>query len=247
MKNGPKNKQDLVDLLQICLKKFDPFGTQTTNNYNDTIEGYYFQQQHAIEILSKRLTVRLEEPLVLEALTDVLYGKVKEFVQNNLFSEAVNLEDLNTLRNLSELEVTKTIIETFKKRVNELTVMDKGEAEIRDYIKISQCRPFVAKDREYITPKKSPFNRIVTDGRFELQFASFLDGCEDIISFIKNYFSVHFKIDYKDASGAISDYYPDFVVKVSDKETFIVETKGREDLDDPLKIERLKQWCEDIN
>jgi type III restriction enzyme len=28
---------------------------------------------------------------------------------------------------------------------------------------------------------------------------------------------------------------------------YIVETKGREDLDDPLKIARLKQWCEDVN
>jgi type III restriction enzyme len=26
-----------------------------------------------------------------------------------------------------------------------------------------------------------------------------------------------------------------------------VETKGREDLDVPLKMERLRQWCEDIN
>ena len=27
----------------------------------------------------------------------------------------------------------------------------------------------------------------------------------------------------------------------------IVETKGREDLDDPLKIKRLAQWCDDAN
>ncbi len=58
---------------------------------------------------------------------------------------------------------------------------------------------------------------------------------------------MHFKIDYKDADGNISDYYPDFFVKVSDKEVFIVETKGREDLDDVEKIKRLYQWCDDIN
>jgi type III restriction enzyme len=27
----------------------------------------------------------------------------------------------------------------------------------------------------------------------------------------------------------------------------IVETKGLEDLDVPLKMERLRQWCDDIN
>ncbi|MDO8609926.1 MAG: hypothetical protein Q7R95_05220, partial [bacterium] len=36
-------------------------------------------------------------------------------------------------------------------------------------------------------------------------------------------------------------------IKKSEKEMYIVETKGREDLDDPLKIKRLAQWCEDIN
>ena len=178
---------------------------------------------------------------------DVLYGKVKEFIQAHLFDRAVELEDLNILRNLSELEATKTIIETFKKKINDLTVLDKGEAEIRDYIKISKCRPFVVKEQGYIPPKKSLFNKIVGDSHFELEFVSFMEDCEDIVSYAKNYFTVHFKIDYRDASGEIRDYYPDFIVKTSEKELYIVETKGREDLDDPLKIARLRQWCEDVN
>jgi len=179
---------------------------------------------------------------------DVLYGKVKEFIQNHLFESAVNLEDLNILRNLSELEATKTIIENFKKKINDLTVLDKGEAEIKDYIKISKCRPFVVKEQGYLVPQKSAFNKIVGDSHFELEIAAFLEKCEDIISYAKNYMtSVHFKIDYRNADGEIKDYYPDFFVKVSQKELYIVETKGHEDLDDPLKIARLKQWCEDVN
>lgn len=178
---------------------------------------------------------------------DILYGKVKEFIRQYLFEKPINLDDLNTLRNLSEIEVTKTIIETFKKEINTLTVLDRGEAEIRDYIKISSVRPFVAKQRECVIPKKSPFNRIVADSHFELEFAAFLEGCDDLVSYIKNYFSVHFRIDYKNADGEIRDYYPDFVVKLSDKEIYVVETKGREDLDDLKKIERLRQWCDDIN
>jgi len=75
----------------------------------------------------------------------------------------------------------------------------------------------------------------------------FLEDCDDIVSYTKNYSTVHFKIDYRDASGEIRDYYPDFIVKTSEKELYIVETKGREDLDDPLKIARLRQWCEDVN
>ena len=178
---------------------------------------------------------------------DILYEKVKYFIQNELFDKSVNLEDLNTLRNLSEIEATRTIIETFKKEINDLTIQDKGDSEIRNYIKISKCRPFVVNDQGYLVPKKSVFNKIIGDSHLELRFANFLENCDDIISYVKNYFGVHFKIDYKNADGNISDYYPDFVVKKNEKEVFIIETKGREDLDVPLKTQRLKQWCEDLN
>lgn len=178
---------------------------------------------------------------------DNLYEKVQDFITNYLFEKSVTLDDLNTLRNLSEVVARRTILETFKKMINDLTVVDRGDAEIKDYIKISRCRPFVAKEQGYLVPQKSVFNRIVGDSHFELEFASFLENCSDVISYAKNYFAVNFKIDYIDADGAPSNYYPDFFVKVSERETWIVETKGREDLDDPKKFERLKQWCEDTN
>jgi type III restriction enzyme len=178
---------------------------------------------------------------------DVLYGKVKAFVQTELFDRQVGLEDPNTLRNLSEPAATRTLLETFKKAINALTVQDKGDAKIRDTIKLRQTRPFVAKDQGYLIPKKSVFNRIIGDSHFELRFASFLENCSDVVSYAKNYLAVHFKLDYVNAAGDISNYYPDFLVKLSNNRIVIVETKGREDLDVPLKMERLRQWCEDIN
>lgn len=178
---------------------------------------------------------------------DLLYEKVQKFITKNLFDKEVQLTDLNILRNLSELEVSKTIIETFKQQINKLTVLDKGEAEIKDYIKISKCKPFPVRDQAYLVPKKSVFNKIIGDSHLELEFAGFLETCEDIISYVKNYLGVHFYIDYTNSEGAISAYYPDFIVKKTEKEYYIVETKGLEDLDTPLKVNRLKQWCEDIN
>ncbi|MFZ0888005.1 MAG: DEAD/DEAH box helicase family protein [Candidatus Binataceae bacterium] len=178
---------------------------------------------------------------------DVLYGKVKAFVQTELFDRQVELEDPNTLRNLSELAATKALLESFKMAINALTVRDKGDAEIRDTIKLRQTRPFVAKDQGYLVPTKSVFNRIIGDSRFELLFARFLEDCADVVSYAKNYLAVGFKLDYVNADGDISNYYPDFLVKLSDKRIFVVETKGQEELDVPRKMERLRQWCEDIN
>ena len=178
---------------------------------------------------------------------DVLYGKVKTFVQNHLFDRQIELDDSNTLRNLSEIEANKILIETFKKEINALTVQDKGDAEIRDYIKLLKTRPFVAKEQGYLIPKKSVFNKIIGDSKLELEFAAFLEECDDIISYVKNYMAVHFKIDYVNAQGDISNYYPDFIIKQSEKAVYVIETKGLEDLDVPLKMDRLKQWCVDIN
>jgi len=178
---------------------------------------------------------------------DVLYGKVKSFVQNDLFETRVDLDDLNTLRNLSELEASKTLIETFKKQINALTVQDKGDAKIVDFIKLRKTRPFVAKEQGYIVPRKSIFTKIIGDSHLELQFAAFLEECEDIVSYVKNYLAVHFQIDYVKADGNISNYYPDFIVKRSANSIVIVETKGLEDLDVPLKMKRLRDWCVDIN
>ncbi|MEI6171253.1 MAG: type III restriction endonuclease subunit R, partial [bacterium] len=175
------------------------------------------------------------------------YGKVKDFVRNELFDRPVELESPNTLRNLSEVAATKTLIDTFKKAINALTVQDKGDAEIRDTIKLRQTRPFVAKEQGYLVPKKSVFNRIIGDSPLELRFASFLEDCADVVSYAKNYLAVHFKLDYVNADGDVANYYPDFLVKLSSKRVVVVETKGREDVDVPLKMVRLRQWCEDIN
>jgi type III restriction enzyme len=181
---------------------------------------------------------------------DVLYGKIKEFICNWLFEVPVEIDDLNTLRNLSEMEACKTIIETFRKKINDLTIRDKGSAEIRDYIKLRNTRPFVVKEQPFLMPQKSLFNKIVGDkSALELKFAAFLDKCADtdVFSYTKNYFSVNFKIDYVKADGNISNYYPDFIVRTGDRQIYIVETKGLEDLDVPQKMERLKRWCEDVN
>jgi type III restriction enzyme len=178
---------------------------------------------------------------------DILYGIVKEFIRDHLFGEKVNLDDPNVLRNLSETEVRRTIIEEFKRQINKLTVVDRGEAEIASYIKVSNTKSFVVKQQDVLAPKKSVFNRIIGDSHFELEFAAFLDKCDDVISFAKNYMAIGFKLEYQNARGEISNYFPDFLVKTKQDELWIVETKGLEDVDVEPKRKRLQQWVEDVN
>ncbi len=181
---------------------------------------------------------------------DILFGKVKDFVEHYMFESTVELTDLNVLRNLSEVEYIKLIKDAFKKSINELTVQDKGDTEIKNYIKVSDARPFVVSDKSFLIPQKSVFNKIVGDSNFELEFCAFLEKCDDIVSFAKNFQNKEanaLRIEYKNSEGFIATYYPDFFVKKADKEVFIIETKGREDDDDKIKFERLEKWCEDVN
>ena len=177
----------------------------------------------------------------------MMYGKIKCFVQTKLFGQTIELGNPNTLRNLSEPAVIEIVINTFAKAINAYTIKENGSAEIQRTIKLRNTQPFVVKDQSYVVPKKSVFNRIVGDSHFELKFAQFLEDCQDVVSYSKNYLVIGFSLNYVNTSGAIAKYYPDFLVKLTNNEIVIVETKGLEDSNVPSKMACLRQWCEDIN
>ncbi len=178
---------------------------------------------------------------------DILFGKVKQFVTDGLFGEPVTLEDRNVLRNLSEPVARTRIYDVFKAGINKLTIRDRGTTEIQSHIKLSEARPVVVNDQKWLLPKKSVFNKVVGN-ELELGFASFLDNAPDIISFARNRQRDGFAIDYVDAQGNLHPspgYVPDFLVKEKENSIWVIETKGREDIHDARKFERLVQWCED--
>ena len=176
-----------------------------------------------------------------------LYGHLKRFIQHDLFGQSIDLEAANTLRNLAEPPATRTILDTFTKAINAVTVHDRGGAQIVGQLSLLATRPFMVKPQPFLVPRRSVFNRIVGDRDLELSFAEFLDSCPDVLSFTKNYLAIGFKLDYAKANGDLSNYYPDFIVKLSNSLVVIVETKGLVDVDVPHKMRRLAQWIADLN
>jgi type III restriction enzyme len=179
---------------------------------------------------------------------DQLYPHVKKFIRDHLFSRSVDLEDPVILRNLSEPEVGKVLFDHFRAAMNTLTIRDHGSARIEGHIRLRDTRPFRTEPRGFVPARRSVFNRIVgeinADG-LELPFASFLETVPDVQAFGKNYMAVGFKLDYVKANGDLSTYTPDFIVRTTDGAIWIVETKGREELDLAQKMTRLRQWCAD--
>jgi type III restriction enzyme len=180
---------------------------------------------------------------------EILYPKVRDFMRDYLFSPSpVNLEDPVVLRNLSEPDAGKILYDSFKSAINALTVQQTGTTRIEDRIRLKETRPFRTDYRANLTATKSIFNKVVGEpnsGGFELRFAAFLEDAGDVQAFAKNYLAIGFKLDYVKANGDLSNYVPDFIVRTIDQKIWIVETKGRQELDLPQKMTRLKQWCAD--
>ena len=180
-----------------------------------------------------------------------LYGQVKTYLRERLFAgAAVNIDDPVVLRNLSESAAAERVFSTFKTAINALTLQDSGSSRIEDYQRLRDMRPFRTQHRDWLPVKRSVFNRIVGEpgaGGLELRFARFLDEAPGVAAFAKNYLAVGFKLDYVKSNGELSTYTPDFIVKDERGDVWIIETKGREELDLPRKMARLAQWCTDAS
>ncbi len=178
---------------------------------------------------------------------DLMYDKVKELIQEHTFGERVDIQDKSVIKTLSEPAVTKAIMESLKTAVNKLAIVERGEARVDGYIKLRNMRPFQTKNQQFQLPKKCVFDKVIGDRGFELRFSGWIDKRNDIVSWGKNFLGVGFKLDYVNSKGQLTNYIPDFFVKLGDSRRYIVETKGLEELDLPLKMKRLKQWCDDVN
>lgn len=230
------------ELKEIVFKDIEDKISHTTI-FKDSIADY----RNVISFFTQAI---LKESRLVSGF-NILYPKVESFIQHHLFGKSVDLSDAQSIRNLSEAQPKAILYSTFKNAINDLTVTDSGTAEIKNYISLKTVRPKVTDEQPFLIPKKSIFNKVIGDNPFELEFASYCENrFADVVSFAKNTMGdggVNFKIEYQAEDGNIREYFPDFFVKTSDKTIFIVETKGREDLDDIRKVRRLAQWCKDVN
>jgi len=173
------------------------------------------------------------------------YPVVKKYVVEKLFTEKVDFEDPRVLFKLSSPEVQEQLINLFVNAFRDMTFTER-EPEKRDTIKLLDTRPFVWSKLVY-PANRCIFNYVSCDNDFEVNFAKFLDRAEDIKSF-SSLNKIGFFMEYRDPKGNFHPgYYPDFISETDDGEFFIIETKGRVDVDVQTKDDRAKVWCEDAS
>jgi type III restriction enzyme len=170
---------------------------------------------------------------------------VKKYVIEKLFKEKVDLDDPRLLFNLSSTSIQTKLVGLFVSSFRDKTFIEKEPQKI-EIRKLSKVSPFVTTKLVY-PANKSIFNYIPCDSNFEIDFAKFLDSCEDVEAFSKIVVKIGFSIEYVSDDNLRRYYYPDFVVKSTTGEYYLIETKGLIDLEVAHKDKRAKQWCKDAS
>ncbi len=181
---------------------------------------------------------------------DVLYPKVKYFIEQQLFGMSVSLDTPDVVRNLAQSVAKTTLFKVFKDAINDLTTQEHSEVKILRYASLRETKPKVLQTKNYIISEKCLLTYVVCDNGFERKMAETLHRLKDVTAFAKNGIGGedgNLSIEYQKTNGHLARYYPDFLIKTAPNTFFILETKGREDLNDLAKIKRLVQWCKDVN
>ena len=91
---------------------------------------------------------------------------------------------------------------------------------------------------------RSHLNYVVQDSKWEQSAAYHLDGSPHVVSFVKNQ-GLGFAIPYLHAGGD-HEYIPDFLVKLANGLTVILETKGHDPLEE-VKAQAAERWVTAVN
>jgi type III restriction enzyme len=188
---------------------------------------------------AKRIADRIKLPSQFASLVP----KIKEFFQQKAFGKTVDLSSPEMIRAMSTNLAGFITEHEFEKALRSL-IVEQHEPELLNMGRsLSSMTPFPF-SKKVLEASKTIFNFVAPDNDFEMAFAKFLQKSEDIASFAKLPQEFGFSIEYTDSRANIRHYFPDFVAKASDGRSWILETKGREDIEVKLKDEAATYWCE---
>ncbi len=92
---------------------------------------------------------------------------------------------------------------------------------------------------------KSHINMAVYDSKWEMSTGQELERNESVISWVKND-HIGFVIKYM-YNGIIHDYWPDFLIRLANNVTLVLEIKGIDDSQNKAKRKYLKDWVDVVN
>lgn len=185
---------------------------------------------------------RIAQNLKLPSQFAALAPKIREFFQHKAFGKTVDLYEPLVIKAMSTNVASYVVCKEFEKVLRD-KIVEETKPELMIPSRMLSATPPYPFSKLLYESNKTIFNYVACDNEFERAFAQFLHNADDVISFAKLPQQFGFCIQYTDTRANIRHYYPDFVVKINDTEYWIVETKGREDVEVILKDQAAHNWC----
>jgi type III restriction enzyme len=186
---------------------------------------------------------RITQNIKLPSQFAVLAPKVREFFEHKAFGMTVDLNDKNVILAISSNIASYVVIKEFEKALREIVIENKEPQLLSANRFLSSTMPFPT-SKKVLEAKKTIFNYTPCDNDFEYNFAKYLDKADDIKTLAKLPEQFGFCIQYTDALANIRNYFPDFIAVAEDNSKWIIETKGREDVEVKLKDNAAINWCQ---
>lgn len=171
---------------------------------------------------------------------------LERFIRELLFGSSYDLFDERIRSRLGDPDVAEYIRAVFVPLVRSKILIERRRSEVGPSMALSRWRPYQVTQNERhptLEATSTLFNLVPCDRALEEAFARFADSAADVAAFAKNAGPEALRIDYLGASGVVAFYAPDFFVRASDGSMYIVETKGRVDVDVPRKAKAAVSWC----
>jgi type III restriction enzyme len=185
---------------------------------------------------------RIAQDIKLPSQFAGLAPKVRDFFERKAFGQIVDLSNPAVVKAISSNIASYVVIKEFERVLRELVIEQKQPILISADHFLSSTSPFPT-SKKVIEAKKTVFNYTTCDNDYELAFAKFVDKAQDVIAFSKLPEQFGFCIQYTDTLANIRNYFPDFIGLLSDGSHWIIETKGREDVEVKLKDNAAINWC----
>ena len=171
---------------------------------------------------------------------------LETFLQEILFDKKTTLYEPALIARLGDGDVAEHVRAVFVPLIRaRITTIEKRAAAGKS-TKMSSWKTFQVTHSERhpaIEAKKTLFNLVPCNRELEVAMTKFLDRASDVNAFAKNASHQSLRIDYLARGSHLSFYTPDFFVKTNDGNYYLIETKGREDRDVPLKAKAALAWC----
>lgn len=248
-----------ADLTAAFTRHFKPLPLGTPRRDEIQYEGRHLITNEVVERMSIKLHLlsdgigavsffreELERAARVRGQHAILAPHIQRFIEEVLFGERVSLYDPRVSPRLSDPDVREHIRATFLPLILKNVTRRKERLSEDIPQPVSNWLPYQASHTERrpaIPSDKTLFNLVPCANQLEVAMSQFLGFAGDVSAFAKNSGPQALRVDYLTPEGRRATYTPDFLIRKSDENCLLAETKGRADPDVPAKARAAIEWC----